>query len=156
MSPQVIGDLEYVGSPYHVHFGDKFKPRCVLIDRRNRPVDLHFKTISRLALQATSLAQVRAFDLKAGDQVKLTLKLDQSDAHSWARLRREAMAVLADRKVEVHDLRLEVIRSQRWLAANTARQRDRGILSDPDAVRRFVERDDLGADLYDAGLEAMR
>lgn len=154
--PQVIGDVEYVGSPYHVHFGDKFKPRCVLLDRRNRPVDLHFKTVSRLALTAASISQVRAFDLKPGDQVKLTLKLDQADAHSWSRLRREAMAVLAEQKVEVHDLRLEVVRSQRWLDANAIRPRGKSILSDPEAMFRFVERDGLGADLYDAGLEAMR
>ena len=145
--PQVIKGVEYVGSPYHVHFGDAFKPRCVLLDRRNRPVDLHFKTISRLALKASTLRQVQNFDLKAGDQVKLTFELDPGDAHAWSRLKREASAILADRGVEIHGLKLAIQRSERRLGATQGGRPTRLRLSDPDAILRFVEREDLGGRL---------
>ena len=154
--PQVIGDIEYVGSPYGVHFGDKFKPRCILIDSRDRPVDLHFKTISRLALKAGNLRQVRSFDLKPGDQVKLTMQLEQADAHDWSRIRREATAILADRGVELHDLRLEIQRQARRLVPGQGNHAPRVRLSDPDAILRFVEREELGAEALEAGLEALK
>ena len=154
--PQVIKGVEYVGSPYHVHFGDNFKPRCILIGEDRRPVNLYFKTISRRSLKATSLEDVRAFDLGAGDQVKLTITLPQSEAHAWARIRREATAILADQGVCIHDLRLALARSERRLQSGQGGRLGRSVLSDPEAILRFVERDELGPEALELGLETLR
>ena len=154
--PQVIKGVEYVGSPYHVHFGDNFKPRCILIGEDRKPANLYFKTISRRSLKATSLADVKAFDLGKGDQVKLTITLDPADAHAWARIRREATAILTDRGVAIHDLRLAIARSERRLQSGQGGRLGRSVLSDPDAILRFVERDELGPEALELGLEALR
>lgn len=154
--PQVIGDIEYIGSPYHVHFGDAFTPRCILIDARGRPVDLHFETISRLAIKAKSLRDLKSLKLKRGDQVKVTITLDQSEAHQWGSLKRQAEAWLTQQGVEIHGLKLAIQRVERRLGAAQGGSPTRSRLSDPDAILRFVEREDLGGAVLEAGLEAMK
>jgi hypothetical protein len=57
--PQVIGPIEYVGSPYHVHFGDRFKARCIVIDRMQRKKDIFFESPERLGLKVSSLRELK-------------------------------------------------------------------------------------------------
>ena len=154
--PQVIKGVEYVGSPYHVHFGDNFKPRAVLLDRRNRPVDLHFKSPRRLGIKVTSFAQLKSYELDDGDQVKLTVKLSPAEASGWLALRRVCEAWLKSRGAVVHDIRLELQRSERRLTPGQGGSTTRVRLSDPEAILRFVEREELGGDVLQAGLDAMR
>lgn len=154
--PQTIGALEYVGSPYHVHFGDNFEPRCVLIDRDRRPVDLHFKTVKRCALRANGLEDLLLdlLFLKPGDHVKVTLSLTQAEAHGWAAIKREALELLARAKVEVFDLRLEIADSAAPRLAAPGRQavRARGA---SDVLYSYVMAEGLPGDALEAGLEVL-
>ena len=154
--PQVLGAIEYVGSPYHVHFGDRFTPRAILIDRRGRAEDLHFPTISRYTLTVSSVSEMRRAGLKAGDQVKLRIKLAESDKHDWHKLRREATARLREWKVEVHDIELVLARSQRRLIGSTAPTQAPTSATVADAVLRNVMAEELGPDALDLGLELVK
>ena len=152
--PQVLGDIEYIGSPYHVHFGDRFKPRAVLLDSRGRAHDLHFPTISRFTLSVSSISELKrqCADLKQGDQVKLRMKLTEADKHSWLTMRREAVAMLKDRGAEVCDVELMLERTQRRLISGPRESMVRSGYSDADAVLRYVLAEELGADALDLGL----
>lgn len=152
--PQVLGEIEYIGSPYHVHFGDRFKPRAVLLDSRGRPHDLHFPTINRFTLSVSSIAELKreAADLKQGDQVKLRIRLEEADKHSWLTMRREAVSVLKDRGAEVCDVELILARSQRRVIRGTRESMVRDGYSDADAVLLYVLAEELGADALDLGL----
>lgn len=151
--PQVIGPVEYIGSPYHVHFGDAFRPRCVLLDRRNRPVDLHFETISRLSLKIAGVDDLRRLKMRAGDQVQVKLVLAESEAHEWAARRRAVSDYLRRAEVQLHGIKLEVERSQ-------TRRRMPGQALGPglpqkrpeDVVIDFVRANDLGVEAVHAGL----
>ena len=154
--PQAVRGVEYVGSPYHVHFGDRFKPRCVLIDRRNRLDDLHFRTISRFATTISKTSELKALALKPGDQVKITVQLPEADVGAWAGVRREVIEAVAATGAELHGLKLAISRQDRRSAA---RQGDRSaprVLSDPDAILQFVEKYELGPDALELGLELLR
>lgn len=149
--PQRVGSVEYVGSPYHVHFGDAFKPRVILLDRRCRPVDLHFPSPSRVTIAAPSLAALRKVDLKRGDQVKLKMVLDEADKHDWSRIRRLALEHLAEIGVSVFGVTLEVKKSSiRTSALTKARAR-----TDAEVVEDAVRMMDLGGDMLDMGLELL-
>lgn len=152
--PQVIGGVEYVGSPYPVHFGDSFTPRCVLLDRRARASDLHFKTIGRHILRFLPGDESALQYVRPGDQVKAIVELSLAERHEWRRVQREVLAMLKNAGADVHDLRLA--------APGTSEGPTRGPnramagLSDDEALLAFVEARELGGDAYEAGLETMR
>ena len=148
--PQVIGEVEYVGSPYHVHFGDNFKPRVVLLDSRGRAVDLHMESARRQAVTVSSLRELQRLEFRKGDHVKLRLELDVADKHEWSKIRRQAMEYLKGEEVELHGLDLRVAGATTALeVADTA---DAVKMTDEELVERFVVAHDLGGDVLDQGL----
>lgn len=151
--PQIIGGVEYVGSPYHVHFGDRFKPRCVLLDRKGRPHDLHHPNIQRASLTVRDAWEFRQIDwLQPGDHLKLRLELAAADRHLWRKQREELMHIAEHRKLRLMGLELAVQRSDAPLNRVVAGG-PRGLtLTDPDLVQQYVEREDLGGDALDIGL----
>ncbi len=151
--PQEVGVIEYVGSPYHVHFGDHFKPRCIVLDRKRKAFDLNFETIRRLAITISGIAELDEAGIGVGDQVKVTVKLDQADAHHWNAIRREVVEDIHSRKANLHGVKLVTERSAERLADGS--QPTIRAPSPADAVFRFVAGQELGGDILDAGLEVI-
>ncbi len=149
--PQVIRDVEYVGSPYHVHFGDDFIPRAVLLDRNGKASDLHYETIRRITLKVSSLRELRRAKFRAGDQVKLRIELTEAEKHEWSRIRREALAILKEAEVVISGIELIVIKSTRRISLEESRASKH--LTPADAVTRFVESEELGGDALDVALD---
>ncbi len=149
--PQVIGPIEYVGSPYAVHFGDKFKPRVLLLERDGNPVDLHFETISRQTIKVASCKELARLKFRAGDQVKLRMELDESEKHDWAKLRKAAGEILKDAGVQVHGIELILKKTNHRLVA------DRKITSfrPADILLQFVQDEELGGDAFDLGVDLL-
>lgn len=145
----VIGSIEYVGSPYHVHFGDRFNPRVILINRTRIAVDLHFNTISRTTLDVGSLRELKRLKLHKGDQVKLRIALSEADKHDWARIRREAQAWLKEEGVEIEGVELKVKKARRVLLEG------RPAMTPADAITRYVEAEELGGSMLEVGLECL-
>ena len=153
--PQVVGCVEYVGSPYHVHFGDDFKPRVVLLETNGRPVDLHMQSPRRVMLKvgaSTDNPNLDILFLKQGDHVKLRVELGEADKHAWQSIRREWLALLKRCGVEVHGVELVVQKSRRRLAEG---QRQRSSTHPADAVTRYVMAEELGATALDIALELL-
>lgn len=150
--PQVIGAVEYVGSPYHVHFGDSFVPRCVVIDNDRRAFDLHYPSPQRRMLNVVSIADLTAelLLLKPGDQVKVRMTLSEAEVPGWKAIAAEARAQCAAMKVNLVSLELRVSKERKRVAPG-----DRPV-SDFDpakAVYRFVEEGGLGGELLDTALD---
>jgi DNA repair exonuclease SbcCD nuclease subunit len=152
--PQVIGAVEYVGSPYHVHFGDAFTPRCVLLDRRGRPEDLHYPTIKRHMLRFLPGDESAIRHVRPGDQVKAVIELAPSERHEWRRVQREVMAMLKGAGADVHELRLESASAPKGPTPCSGGHVT--ALSDDEALLAFVEARGLGVDAHEAGLETMQ
>lgn len=83
--PQVRGKVEYVGSPYHVRFGDKFVPRCVWLDAKGAAHDLHFPSPRRWMLNFEDEKSA----VRKGDQVKVRVKLTRSEYGQWKDRKKE-------------------------------------------------------------------
>jgi hypothetical protein len=153
--PQIIGGVEYVGSPYHVHFGDAFTPRCVLLERGGNPVNLYFKTLQRvtLAVQDRLVAgDLTRAKLRKGDQVKLRIKMSEADKHSWSKTRREAVALLRDYEIIIAGVELIVEKTERSLADGGERKR---IYTPEQTITRFVEAEELGPLAYELGMRVI-
>lgn len=153
--PQVIGPIEYIGSPYHVHFGDRFTPRVVLLDKRGRSHDIHFESIHRVTLQVGSLAELadEMDKLRPGDQVKLRVRLTQADKHEWPALKKEAAGRLKEAGVLVEGVELALDKGRRRFSEPGKGEAPAQRLSDPQVVERFIRAEGLTADALDVGLQ---
>lgn len=85
--PQRVGPVVYVGAPYHVHFGDRFKSRVVLWQsghkRSNKIRNLRFHAPRRLKLDVSNLDQLNSL-VWPGDQVNVTVHAHPRD---WQKMR---------------------------------------------------------------------
>lgn len=147
--PQTIGPIEYVGSPYHVHFGDDFKARCIVLDRKRQAYDLHFPAPARRAITIGSVDELDRREIAAGDMVKVTVKLAAGDAHAWNGIRREVVERVRAMGAHLHGIKLAVMKSDARL--EEIKQHKAPLPAD--AIYRFVTGLELGGDVLDAGLE---
>lgn len=78
--PQVIGDVEYVGSPYHVHYGDGFTPRVIVLDpATGRHHDIEYGDAPRLyTLHLDVDSDALPGRIRAGDRVKIVATANRS------------------------------------------------------------------------------
>ncbi len=106
--------VEYIGAPYPVNFGDSFKPRAILI--KNNFTD--YESISIPSIRRSTLVISPAAphllldDFHAGDQIKVRIRLTQSEYGDWAQLKRQAIADCSAAKVELCGLELEKVESR--------------------------------------------
>lgn len=151
--PQRVGPVEYVGSPYHVHFGDAFTPRCIALDHDGRAFDLHYPAPRRVTIDADNAYGDfidRLGEMSKGDQVKVRLHLDEAVKHEWQEQRRFVIKCCAGAGVELHGLELKVGKTRRRIGARKIMS---GAKTPAEMLYNFVKRDDLGGDLYDIGME---
>lgn len=108
--PQELGKLEYVGSPYHVHFGDLYEPRVVVLDGDATQIakTLTFESPQRVTLRITDVDDLDNYGLRAGDHVKVQLKLDRADVHRWSTLRKRIRETCARNEWKFFGCQLEV------------------------------------------------
>lgn len=157
--PQVVKLKEgpavtYVGSPYHVHFGDDFSPRVMMLDRRCREHWLtDFKTPRRVSLKAKSLRAVKSLDLDPGDQIKLKFELPVEDHHRWAAIKREAIEILESRDVIVEGI--ELLSNKPDSRITSENQPAQAQLSTATLVTDFAHAEGLPGDVLDIGLDLL-
>lgn len=150
--PQRVGSVEYVGSPYHVHFGDDFKPRCILLGEgwvRN----LHYPAPRRVMLDLSGEEGVQQIaQLSRDDQVKVRMHLRESERHEWRQIRQSVLGMCEHVGVRLCGLELKVDKVRQRVKAG-----DRPIQEfDPAAaLYRYVNEDELGGELLDIGLECL-
>lgn len=153
--PQKIGVVEYVGSPYHVHFGDNFKPRVVLLENNRNAVDLHVPgTPKRVSVRASSMAQLKSFYWQAGDQGKVRLELRPEDLHLWNAKRREVVEFLSSRGVHVHAIELIAVGGDGKRITHNRAHRLSGMTPEQ-AVLKYVEDEELNGDALEEGLRLL-
>lgn len=154
--PQIINGVEYIGSPYHVHFGDSFKPRCVLLDGFGKPRDLHFRTIQRRTIECLPgefyVSGLPTLELRKGDQVKIRVHLQRSELQDWLEIKRQVIKSLKEAEVEVFGIELIVPKQRRRLKDDSALTAG---TSDENVVLGFVEIEDIGAEALDVGLDLL-
>lgn len=145
--------VNYVGSPYHVHFGDDFAPRSALLVLPGGKVeDVPMSFPSRYSIKVRGAANLRRHNVQPGDQVKVELILQQSEAHEWLKHKAAATAWAERCGVVLADLSMRVDTSTRRRMVCSAAESGQP----EDVVREFVEREELGATAFDEALEFLK
>lgn len=104
--PQKIGQLEYVGAPYPIRFGDSYKGRIVLLDN-HKQTDWHMPTIKKASVSISDVSELDKAWLKAGDQLKVELVLPREDRHAWHQQRDKIAAWCQQKGVGLYGVELQ-------------------------------------------------
>ena len=92
--PQKIGVVEYVGAPYPINFGDDYQPHVVVVDGRESWHYLTPPSIRKLVLEIDDPGKIEFKPgWRAGDQVKVVMRLGRSTFSKWEDYRREVKRV---------------------------------------------------------------
>lgn len=151
--PQDIADVTYVGSPYPVHFGDKFLPRVILLHNYGTWSDLIFPTISRFTATIKSVEELNRLNLDKGDQLKIKIDLPTSDLSSWDSIKKEVDNLCSKKGIQLESISLLPRIRKRIITRDSKSLNSAGT---PElAVYEFAKQEDLGADLLDMGLEIL-
>jgi DNA repair exonuclease SbcCD nuclease subunit len=89
--PQTLKQVTYVGAPYTIDFGDDYKPRMLLVDKKG------FKAIpchgpQKRLIEINSTKDLGKRDLMRGDILKIRFNLLQEEVAEWPETQRRIKA----------------------------------------------------------------
>ena len=116
--PQVVGQVQYCGSPYHIRFGDAFDPSIILYSPENDEVGYleypclrkHVLTVAGNAgdlLDAVTHANKKGAQHGKHDQYKIKVLLDRSEFHDWRRIKSEILRECEILKMDVYGIQMK-------------------------------------------------
>jgi hypothetical protein len=148
--PQKVRNVEYVGCPHPIKFGDRFPCRMLLLDEQTFHVvdEIKLSPPRKLMLEIKSIDDLAKVRIRQGDQVKIRFTCDPSAIgefgsteaalNSWAR---ESGASIAGTEVIVQSTRSENVDTN---------QTPETILT------QFAEKEEIADDLLGIGLSLLR
>jgi hypothetical protein len=148
--PQVCGDVEYIGSPYPVHFGDTYTPRVLVLLDEDEMTQYEWQGLSRVTAQVGGFNEL-PLHVRPGDQLKVRLALSRQDMPEWHERKREVQA-WCDRK-GVHLMSVELLRpAVRKQLRDDAVPQQRADVAPPAVLRRYVKDRGIAPQVADVGL----
>lgn len=146
--PQRCGPVTYVGSPYHVRFGDDYTPRVLLV-KGGKEQNLYFPAPHKWALTVRGEDEIlNNEDLRRGDQVRLTVELAREEAVEWSAHKQRVLAACKEVGLEVYGCELKV---------NSSKRRDRTTLkaakSPEEVLAAFCQAENVATGVKKVGME---
>jgi hypothetical protein len=158
--PQKIGVVEYVGSPYHVHFGDRFTPRVLLLDANGGRTNLRFPCLERFVADVSDPEEIRNLKCKPKDQIKIRLKIKQRDVGEWPILKKKSLAICKELELEVRgvepNIERVVTKRVQLKELTPPSEIKKASLAPPDTVRAYAADHQLGQELVETGLRLVQ
>jgi DNA repair exonuclease SbcCD nuclease subunit len=155
---QIVGkNIEYVGSPYTIDFGDDFKPRVMLLTD-----DSNVKSIACSGPQKRLLVPKDEKDLhklfkaaaESNDIVKLRYTVGKSEIENWPTIKRQIAADALELGVRLHSIDpvmpAEATSSKRYCARAAKVRRDDEVLD------AYCKTRGVADDLVTTGLEIIK
>lgn len=148
--PQKIGPVTYIGAPYTINFGDRYRARIM----RGNPLTGEFNSIyvdaypQKKVIEISDLIGLKsAKGINAGDLVEIRLQVDSMG--DW-QTKTEAMLEWCAKK-QAHLIRPKPILLEKAVRKNVV-VRDTG-QSDTDIIRQHSKRHGIEKDVLSMGLE---
>lgn len=153
--PQRIAkNIEYVGSPYRIRFGDTFNPRVILLDDFARFKSLNYPCLSKHTLVLTSLgdleAEARRLNIIEGDQVKIRVKLPRSQFPNWDMIKSEIKEIAVAKGWELYGPELHQLEDGSIKRADSPSYK-----SNDDIVRAYGEAKKFTQNQIDLGVRLL-
>lgn len=100
--PQDVGPVTYVGAPYSVDFGDRFKPRVIVLGDDGTAKSVGVRGPGKVLLEVNSPDDLDAGALFDGDMVKVRVRLPSEDYDQWPVIRKQVLEWASKNGVQVH------------------------------------------------------
>jgi hypothetical protein len=152
--PQQIGQFTVVGCPHPVKFGDKFPPRMLLIDERSFEIveEIPITTVSKRVVDVSSVEELRATDVRKGDQVKVRYRLATGAIEGWGQVESQIAAWAKTAGVTIAGVEVDVESSG---TGSDTRRVDAEVSPDI-LLREFAVSEGVTDDLLKVGLELLK
>lgn len=151
--PQDCGDIRYIGSPYHIHYGDKYSGAVVIYDHATQEE-------TRLAYDAAPrlLAPHIAFGVphvlgrhRVGDRMKVTVETaEEILPKDWIEYRNTLRQTLVAQGIIVTSISLDRRVAKASMEPPSMRR------SDESVVRTYGERQGYGPEIVEAGVTIVK
>lgn len=166
---QMVGrNIEYVGAPYRIRFGDAFEPRVVLLEKYPDNTwfskDFHYRCQGKHLIEIDNPATPRAaanqlantqetggLTIYEGDQVKVRVRLKRSAYPDWPAIKEAIIEEAKAAKLQLTGPELVAIEENQQKLSASAKDTPQDDGSPLDALRTWAEPKDLPTPLFDAG-----
>lgn len=149
---QKVGkNIEYVGAPYPIRFGDVYTPRLVLLTNNNHK-DLHFPHRIKKLIEVSSVSEIEELNLPPNSQVKIRVKLKRSEFANWENMRKQITEIVAQKKLDLCGLELE-----RTYNKQETFNIEKGAVTTTDTiVEEYAKHKKLGGKTTQVGLDLLK
>lgn len=151
--PQDCGDVRYIGSPYHIHYGDKYAGAVVVYDyEANTETRVAYEEAPRLMAPHIAFGVPDVLGrYRVGDRMKVTVETDQVILpKDWIEYRNTLRQTLTAKGIIVTSISLDRRVAQVTTEAPSNRR------SDESVVRTYGERQGYGQDIVEAGVAIVK
>lgn len=145
--PQRIGNIEYVGAPYTINFGDTYQGRVVLLDGPGVQ-SINYNGPQKRLIEVPHISSLTKYAHKAneGDIVRIRIKFDQESQGRWEGIRNSIKQWTEDLKFVLDSI--QPILEHR--IAKSYKQVDQK--SDEELIRAFAKRTQIPLSTLKTGL----
>ena len=155
--PQKIGKVTYVGSPYHIHFGDTFLPRIILL-KEGRHQYLRFPCLKKVTLNIKTAKDLyNITSLSEGDQVKVQVSILREQFVDWDAIKQDIQKTCNELGLDVFGI--EPQEKKRRAALNedhsSSAPKTKSFLSAPPdrIIHTFCKKERVGQYTQDIGVK---
>ena len=94
---KVRKNIEYVGAPYHIRFGDSFTPRVLVVYNNGKTNELYYPSPRKRALNIDSVKRLDHVTVDKGDHVRIRYYLHRMEYDLWHDIREQIKEIAAKR-----------------------------------------------------------
>jgi hypothetical protein len=80
---KVRKNIEYVGAPYHIRFGDTYAPRILVVYNNGKTNELHYPAPRKCVFNLDSVKRLDDLVADEGDHVRIRYLLRRSNYDTW-------------------------------------------------------------------------
>ena len=107
-NPQVIGNLTYVGSPYHIHFGDIYDGRMLVL-KEDGLHNIRVNSIRKLKIELTSnIDDIDNYTIKENDLLKVIFNLNRSELYLYDKLKQQLKKLCSEKNYYIHSIDFKI------------------------------------------------
>jgi hypothetical protein len=158
---QKIGNVTYVGAPYHINFGDLYQGRIFFIEEdKITEIETVFPSKVLIEVDSEELMSVDSFfkmttkfPLKKEDFVKVIVKVHQNDKYKWEEFRKKIKKLSIQDNLYLNSSELKLIKedfSEEVVKKVVGKKED-----EQTVVKKFLEKENLGDFYFECAKEVM-
>ena len=138
-TPQTVGPVTYVGSPYAIKHGD-CDGRMLLIDG-NEEVELETDFPSKHSIKINNPTEMKPMEFRPGDSLKVTLELYGADRLEWRQHKQEIIDWAEEKQVKLAECEVVVVSQE--AEAEQQQVDDTVIESEQEIYQQFCSQRDI-------------